>query len=349
MTSNTFLQNIDAQPDALRRVVDVYGSQGGRTLLGGAHDLLRGKVVHSSGMGASLFALQATRRLLDAAVPGHLIEETGYLSENLSDLSRPLEALLLVSQSGETVEARELQGMRPSSVPTVAITRNLDSSVATAADLVLPMACEGDLSVAVQTYSSTVAVLALLAAELGDGDVDEVLKGISQVADTIEKQIPRLSEETPAVADHIGGAQQIYAVGRGASIASAFATGLLLKEAAKRNCEGSGSAQFRHGAVEVISTETAVIVFTGDQPGVRTLDDNLVGELRSYGAPVVVVGPEDGEGVRGDRFVGLPPTPAALRPILEVLPMQLLSAELAARNGVVPGEFRNTVPVIVTA
>jgi glucosamine--fructose-6-phosphate aminotransferase (isomerizing) len=348
LTSNIFLQNIDAQPDALRRVVDLYSRQGGRTLLSGAGDVLQGKPAHSSGMGASLFALLAARRLLDAALPGHVIEETSYLSENLSHVSRPLEALLLVSQSGETVEARALQDRCPS-VPTVAITRNLSSSVAVAADVVLPMACEGDLSVAVQTYSSTIAVLALVAAQVQDGDIDDVLEDISQTADTIEKQIPLLAEETRALADHIGGAQQIYAVGRGASIGTAFGTGLLLKEAAKRNCEGSGSAQFRHGAVEVISNETAVIVFTGDQPGVRKLDDNLVGELRSYGAPVVVVGPKDGEGVRGDLFVGLPSTSARFRPILEVLPMQLLSAELAGRNGVVPGEFRNTVPVIATA
>jgi glucosamine--fructose-6-phosphate aminotransferase (isomerizing) len=348
LTSNTFLQNIDGQPDALRKVVEMYGGQEGRALLGGASDLLRGKAVHSSGMGASLFALYATRRPLDAALPGHIIEETGYLSENLEHLSRPLEALVLVSQSGETVEARALQALCPD-VPTVAITRNLNSSVASAADLVLPMACEGDLSVAVQTYSSTIAVLALLAAELGNGDVDGVLEDITRTADTLEKQIPRLTDEIPAVADHIGEAQQIYAVGRGASIGTALGTGLLLKEAAKRNCEGSGSAQFRHGAVEVISKETAVIVFTGDNEGVRKLDDNLIGELTKYGAPVVVVGPEGGEGAGDVLSMELPAVSPMLRPILEVLPMQLLSAELAGRNNVVPGEFRNTVPVIATA
>jgi fructoselysine-6-P-deglycase FrlB-like protein len=346
--SSIFGQNIDGQPDALRSVVELYGGREGRRLLDEARDLFRGKLVVSSGMGASLFALLATRRLLDAATPGHVIEETGYLSENLPSLSRPLEALLLVSQSGETVESRVLQGLAPD-VPTVALTRNPDSSIGGAADLVLPMACPGDLSVAIQTYTSTVAVLALLAAHVGGGDVPALLNDIARTADLVEKEIPRLGAEVVAVADHVAGAQQVYAVGRGASIGTALGTGLLLKEAAKRNCEGSGSAQFRHGAVEVISTDTAVVVFTGDQPGVRQLDLNLVDELRSYGAPVVVVGPADDEVPDGVRFVAVPPAPEALRPIVEILSMQLLSAELAARNDVVPGEFRNTVPVIATA
>jgi glucosamine--fructose-6-phosphate aminotransferase (isomerizing) len=345
VAETTFMDNICGQPESLRRVATLYGSPDGMAALDAAAELLHGKTLTSTGMGASLYALFATRRLLDATSPGHMIDETGYLSENLEHLSRRVQAALVVTQSGETVEAKAL--LAADAVrPVIVVTRDPTSSVAKDADLVLPVPCEPDLSVALQTYTSTIAVLALLASRLGGGDVKTVLDDVLRVADRVEEQIPALRDDIVGIADYLGSVGQIYAIGRGASLGSALGTALLLKEAAKRNCEGGGSAQFRHGAVEVLSPETAVIVFTGDHEAARRLDENLTAELKSYGAPVVVFGPRVPPGGKG---IVVRSVSAAFRPVTEIVPAQLLADAMAHRNGVTPGEFRNAVPVISSA
>lgn len=346
MSPPTFLDNLRGQPDALRQVATFYGGDEGRNRLSDASQRLDGRCVTSTGMGASLFALFATRRSLDSALPGHGIEETSYLSENLDALSRPADGLLVVTQSGETVEAKTLLSLHRAQT-TVVVTRDEGSTVAAAANVVLPLACEADLSVALQTYVSSLAVLQLLATRMKGGDIDATLRGVVRCATAIERLVPLLEPLIEAISEPFVTARQIYAIGRGASLGTALGTGLLLKEAARRDCEGLSSAQFRHGAVEVVSKQTAIVAFTGDRPETAKLDDNLIAELVGYGGHVLAVGA--GNSNASSRRLELPDVGRALRPVVEIVAMQLLAATLARHNAVVPGEFRNSATVVTTA
>lgn len=346
--SGTYLQNVHAQPETLRSAASAYSTREFGAALSEAAALLRGRAVTSTGMGASFFALQASRAALDGVLALHWIDETSYLAEDLDSLTRPMDALLAVSQSGETIEGRNLL---PKLVDRtrILITRNADSALAAQADVVLAQHCPADLSVSVQTYITQVAVLKLLAARIGDRPTAEVIAGLGQCADAIAAILTGMVSEIETAAKALVGVRQIYALGRGESIASALGTALLLKEGAKRDCEGQSSAQFRHGAVEVISSDAGVIVFAASQPAKRQLDLNLIGELVSYGARVVVVSdaafPDCGNTVQ----LRLPAVPPMLRSIVEIVPSQLITHALAEENGVTAGEFRNTVPVIVSA
>ncbi|MCW2643266.1 MAG: hypothetical protein JWP76_5572 [Dactylosporangium sp.] len=347
--TTTFLENVRAQPETLRGVARAYAAPTGSVLLDRAAALLRRRALTSTGMGASLFALLATRPSFDAAASPHWVEETGYLSENSGSSTPPLDGLLVVSQSGETIEARTLaKQVTPDA--TVLVTRDPSSSLAATADVVLPLYCDPDLSVAVQTYTSSLAVLSLLAARIQSIDPRPLIEEITTCADQVEGLLGAIGEEVAEAARYVSEARQVYALGRGRSLGSALGTALLFKEAAKRDTEGSSSAQFRHGAVEVVDEATAAIVFASSEPGKRQLDENLVSELLDYGSRVVVICDRDYRNIPQEAVaLKVPAAPEMSRAILEIVPLQLMAFHLAESNGVTAGEFRNTVPVIVTA
>jgi glucosamine--fructose-6-phosphate aminotransferase (isomerizing) len=348
MTTGTYLENVYGQPAALRAAAARYAAEPFRDALAAAAGLLRGRSVTSTGMGASFFALHAARASLDPALRPHWIDETGYLEEHFDAVERPLDVILAISQSGESVEARKLFD-KLAGVPQVLITRDPQSSLARSADVVIPLECPPDLSVAVQTYITQIAVLELLARAVAGADGAPLLADLRQTADSIQALLDTMAGDIEEAAKLVSEAEQIYALGRGNSVGNALGTALLFKEAAKRDCEGQSAAQFRHGAVEVVSTTTATIVFASSAPEKTQLDENLIGELVKYGSRVVVVCDEQFPDVRDATLLRLPAAPASTRAILEIVPLQLMAHHLAERNGVTAGEFRNTVPVIVTA
>lgn len=344
----TYLENVGSQPRTLRAAAEAYATREFGESLDGAAALLRNRAVTSTGMGASLFALHATRASLDAAFQANWIDESGYLEERVDAVTRPLDALLVVSQSGETIEARKLLS-NLADVPRVLVTRDTESSLAKIADVVLPQHCAADLSVSVQTYVTQIAVLEMLASRVDGRDTSSVLGDLRSVAEAVQVVLETMQDDVEAAAKLISEAQQIYALGRGNSVASALGTGLLFKEAAKRDCEGQSTAQFRHGAVEVVSGTTATLIFASSEPRKRQLDENVVGELVKYGSRVVVICDGAFPEVGDATLLRLPDAPASMRRILEIVPAQLMAHHLAERNGVIAGEFRNTVPVIVSA
>jgi glutamine---fructose-6-phosphate transaminase (isomerizing) len=340
-----YRDDIAGQSEALRAVVDFYSVADGQRLMTDAVDRLGRERLVVTGMGASYFALEAARSALASGTGSLWVEETGLLTESV--VVPPSSPTLIVSQSGETIEARNLIAhLRQQSAPAVVVTREPTSTLAGQADVVLPLRVDADLSVAIKTYTGTLATLAVLADHLAGGSGEAVFGQLTECADVIESTLDDWAGQMSQVAGEIQLATQVYALGRRHAVGSALGTALLVKETAKRACEGLSSSQFRHGAIEVASADTAVVVFADSDPVTQPLDLNLLDELVRYGSRVVVVTddrfpvPDEIHAVRvpGDGWLG--------RSILAIVPMQLLAHRLAVLAGVTPGAFRNTVPVI---
>jgi len=136
--------------------------------------------------------------------------------------------------------------------------------------------------------------------------------------------------------------RHLFLVGMGASLASVGTGALIVKEADHFHAEGMSSAAFRHGPFEMLSGETFVVVFSGDG---RTKDLNLglLRDIRKQGGR--------GEAVSDDTSFlafGLPEAPACVRPILEILPVQMITLALAAQAGREPGRFERASKVTIT-
>jgi fructoselysine-6-P-deglycase FrlB-like protein len=137
------------------------------------------------------------------------------------------------------------------------------------------------------------------------------------------------------------GVRDLFLVGRGPSLAAAGAGGLILKESTHLHAEGMSSAAFRHGPLEMVGPSAFVLVLSGEAR-TRELNHRLVEDVRSAGGRAELLG-EDAEhpGLR------LPAGPPELRPVLELLPVEMASLALAALAGREAGRF--TIASKVTA
>jgi glucosamine--fructose-6-phosphate aminotransferase (isomerizing) len=79
---------------------------------------------------------------------------------------------------------------------------------------------------------------------------------------------------------------------------------------------------------------TAVLIFAGDER-TTALNRALAADVRKAGGQAFWIGPDSDI----DAF-RIPAAPAAVRPVLEILPVQLVSLALAALAGHQPGNFK---------
>lgn len=135
-----FLDQIRAQPDALERLVAAYKEVPLRAEFARAASILgTGRPLCFTGMGASYFALLAAKAHAETRGRHVRLEATGYLASAARSSVYPGQPVLLLSQSGRTVEAALLARDLPSSCPLVLVTNHPDSLLAERADVVLPI------------------------------------------------------------------------------------------------------------------------------------------------------------------------------------------------------------------
>jgi glucosamine--fructose-6-phosphate aminotransferase (isomerizing) len=113
---------------------------------------------------------------------------------------------------------------------------------------------------------------------------------------------------------------------------------MIQKEAAHVHGEGMGCAAFRHGPFEMLGPNVFVLVFEGDE-NARELNRGMARDVQAAGARAALCGPN------GEGPFALPPAPARVLPILELLPPQMISLALAGLRGREPGKFERLTKV----
>jgi fructoselysine-6-P-deglycase FrlB-like protein len=197
------------------------------------------------------------------------------------------------------------------------------------------------------TVSCKTALTALAALEwvgecLCGGDADALRMELSTLPAAIERYLANWSEHVRWLQIQLAGIRSLFAVGRGRSLAAAELGGLIQKEAAHVHGEGMSSPAFRHGPMEFLSADIFVMIFDGDTE-VSALNRALLRDIRREGGRAALVGSDETEGA-----FQLPPSAPRLRPMMEMLPPQMVSLALAAARGRTPGEFTRLTKVTTT-
>lgn len=291
-----------------------------------------------TGMGSSFFAAYpAALRLLGSGLPAiwidlsELVHHGGTLDADT--------ALVIVSQSGETVEAVRLLQAQVVHSPVVAITNNPTGTLARHATYVIETGAGEELTIATRTYTAALLALSLLAERMLGADLPALaaqlaptLEAMQAIAERGEAQIAAL----PAVWRQSG---PLSILGRGPSLATALSGGLLLKETAKLPAEGLSSAQFRHGPLEIAGAGHRAIICASSGP-TQNLDLRLAADVQACGSDVLLCGPAINAPV---AQITLPDV--WLSPLLEILPLQFLARALAIARGLEPGVFTRITKV----
>jgi len=123
----------------------------------------------------------------------------------------------------------------------------------------------------------------------------------------------------------------LYFFGRGPSVASARAAGLLFHEMARMPSIPMSGGNFRHGPLEVMDENFRAIGFS-PKDGDEQLNMALAADIRRAGGQVRLIGPN------GDW--SYKPLSPLLAPLVEIIPAQRAAIRTAHARGITPGEFR---------
>ena len=135
----------------------------------------------------------------------------------------------------------------------------------------------------------------------------------------------------------LGPVKNLFILGRGASLAAVWNGSLINKEAAKCAFEGMNSADFRHGPLELAAPDLTVLVFEGEPHTARMNRDLALEVVRLGGRALWIAQELDPE----LPTLRLPAVDELARPLVEILPLQMLTILMAQRNGLEPGKFRH--------
>ena len=343
-TRTTFpmFENILNQTTSLRSVAEHQLGAGRDVLVGCAALLRKSRRIVLSGMGASLFSSMPLIYWLAEDTALISVVETSELLHFLSPALNDGTTIILVSRSGDSVEVTKLLPiLRERGIPVIGVVNVPDSTLAREADKVLLVNSPADELVAVQTYTGTVLVFAMLAAAIRDR-----LEETSRELEILLRALPGYLESCvgdQSIASFIGSAP-IYFLGRGASLASVYESALLIHETAKAPAVGMSAAQFRHGPVEVVSHDFRVVIF-GTQTKTWLLDYGLAVDLNRMGAEVRWIGPKIGDSQITCLSVWPEKIAEWCASVIETIPVQALAYRAAEAKKIRPGAFRFASPI----
>lgn len=335
-----YLTDLLAQPEALGAL---RRSLVGRALEGGLAAGLRDgrfRRVVLTGMGSSLHALYPLHlRLSELGWASSLIEASELLI-GYGPLRARDTLLIAVSQSGESAEIVGLMKQRGDFGHSIGITNNPVSTLARTAGTPLFLHAGLERTVSCKTYVNTLALLHWLGAALTGGDAAAALAELADVETALRGYLDGTERHVAALGEIVPGVRSVFVTGRGISLATAWTGGLILKESTRQPAEGMSCAAFRHGPLEMIGEDVLVLVLAGDAR-VEPLHRRLVADIVRGGGQAALIAPRDAL----SEVFQLPAVPAPLLPLVEILPVQMLSLALAARDGREAGRFEHATKI----
>lgn len=329
-----YIEDILSQPAALRKALANYA----RTAVETIHLAEFDRII-ISGMGSSCYAAYpALIELAKGSVPVQLVNAAELL-HSLNGLIGSRSLLWLNSQSGRSAELVHLLDRIQSRLPALLLTfvNDRSSPLGEQADICVPIHAGEEATVSTKTYTNMLAVNLLAAIQLINGNVDAAIQEMQAAADAMETYLANWEARVQELDSMLGEFGELFLIGRAASMSAVWNGSLISKEAAKSAFEGMHAADFRHGPLEIVSEEFAALIFAGTRQ-TSALNRELAREIISYGGKAIwldsVPDPEI-------PTLGIPTTTEFTLPLVEILPMQMLTLAMAQRKNIRAGVFRH--------
>lgn len=332
-----YLRDLLDQPAAMERTVAGFSPVVELNSL--REDLRAGRFtrVVLTGMGGSYHMLYPLHLRLTQAGFNSVLAETSELLDSLAALLNKDTLVIALSQSGASAETVRMLDRGGPTI--VGVTNTAESPLAQKADITLLTRAGEEGGVACKTAVTSLAALEWLSAHLAGDDLGRTHAELETAAAALETYLVNWSQHVQTLAGILKGIEHAFVVGRGRSLAAAGLGGMLQKEAAHVHGEGMSSAAFRHGPFEMLGPDCFVLVMEGDAE-VAAKNRQLVDDVVATGARGALCGPQNSQGP-----FALPHAPGRIRPILELLPPQMMSVAFAYLRGREPGKFERITKV----
>jgi glucosamine--fructose-6-phosphate aminotransferase (isomerizing) len=331
-SGSDFLNEIHEQPDALRALLEhesAYARVATAARERGATTVRM--VGHGSSDNAASYGVYAFGLLPRWTALRDSITLTAYYDAQLDMTGSTVIAL---SQSGRTPDVIDyVARARTAGAFTVALTNDIASDLAAAAEEVLPLAAGPERSVAAsKTYLNQIAALGLFAAYAAT-EGRRFAAGIRETAKLLERSLPGLEEQARRIALPFASVGRMFVVGRGIEFATAREIALKLLETCRVAAEPLTATALAHGPVAALDPLFPVWTVASDDETLPAVVE-AAQRVREAGATLVASG-NAAEALSGAAYslpVPRPPAPL-LSPLLSVVPGQLFACALARARG----------------
>jgi len=337
----SYQSDVLEQPQILRALVQTYQQDQVWSRI--AAD--RQGLILLTGMGASYNALYPAWFYLNQQGKTALHLEASALIHYLPALLDTPCLIIAVSQSGESVEMQrlveqiEIRRRRHQQPPVVISVTNSDqNTLADQSDFSLFTHAGPEVGIATKTYTSSLLLLNFIAKALAGRLHAQDFERGDAIAASMQTVLQQTDPAITASFHALKSCTYIAIIGRGPALATAKNGALIFKEGVRLPAEGYSGGQFRHGPREMVSADIGLVVLTSPDQSLD-LNQRLASDILNYGGKLVCIGRP---GVPASVEIPLPnlKEESLLYPMLEILPIQLLAAQLAASKNITPGEFR---------
>jgi glutamine---fructose-6-phosphate transaminase (isomerizing) len=349
-----FMQKeIHEQPDAVgqtmrgRVVFEDDGKTVQRVFLGGMADYLstirRSRRIILCGCGTSYHSAIAVRQLMEELTE---LPVTLELASDVLDRQCPFfrdDSIIFISQSGETADTlRAMEYAKSKGALCIGIVNVVGSAISRATDCGIHINAGAEIGVAsTKAYTCQITAMVLLALALSEDSRSraarrlDIMRGVALLPDYMRRALA-LDGQMLELARTLVNENSLLLFGRGYNYATALEGALKVKEVALLHSEGILAGEMKHGPLALVDeTLPLVVVATRDSSYVK--QKSVIEQLRARGARLILIVGEDDDSL--DRFadknmiIKVPEIVDCLQPLVNIIPLQLLSYHLTVLRG----------------
>jgi len=337
-----------------------------RIVLGGLTDhaetIRRSRRIIFIACGTSYHAALASRALMEelTGVPVSL-----ELASDMVDRKAPIfrdDTVVFVSQSGETADTLgALEYVKRKGALCVGVTNTVGSAIARETHCGVHINAGAEIGVAsTKAYTSQIVVVTMIAlalsedsrrkAERRDGIIDDLV-----LLPGVIKRTLLLDQEMQELARELKDETSLLVFGRGYNFSTALEAALKVKEVALMHSEGILAGEMKHGPLALVDEDMPIIVVaTKDSQYSKQM--NVIQQLLARGSArkgklIVLCSEDDDQIVKGVneegadmsklKLIRVPQITDCLQPVVNIIPMQLLSYWLTVMRGYDVDQPRN--------
>ncbi|WP_290661140.1 glutamine--fructose-6-phosphate transaminase (isomerizing) [Ignavibacterium sp.] len=259
------------------------------------------------------------------------------------------DTVFFISQSGETADTlAALREAKMRGALALGICNAVGSSIARESDAGVYTHAGPEIGVAsTKAFTSQLVVLALITLLIGRRkflsreEGRKIAEELSIIPDKVEK-ILKLNPEIEQIAEKFKDAKNFLYLGRGYNFPVALEGALKLKEISYIHAEGYPAAEMKHGPIALIDENMPVVFIAPKDSTYEKIKSNIQ-EVKARGGKIIAIASENDDEIDHivDYNVKIPDTIEMLRPILSVIPLQLLAYHIAVKKGLNVDQPRN--------
>ena len=295
------------------------------------------KGVFFVGCGSSYHACLTGSYIFSKIAKLHVNVCLGSEFENFEHFLNSETLVVAVSQSGETADTLEaVRVAKKKGCKILTMVNTMGSSLIREGGVSLLLNAGPEMCVlSTKTYTSQVALLTLLAFAVADKLEDGKNEMKSLWLEIYMLMSRNMRERIKTLAHSLVNAEHIYLIGRGLQYATALEAALKIKEVSYIHAEAFAGGELKHGTLALMEEGTPCIVFVVE--GGDKIIQN-VHEVKSRGGLIIGVSPQQDDIF--DFWIKVPEA-GLLNPIVQIIPIQILSYYLAVLRDLDPDRPRH--------